>query len=89
MLNRMLSYQHGFFQLWEKDLAQSYGIELQDKTIRNVVNVMTNEFPTGSGRKTYSDCVFIEKTGTESMSCQKNLGNVEEPGILQDPEGAG
>ena len=64
LLNRMLSYQHGFFRLWEKELAENYGIKLQDKTIKNVVNVMTNEFPTGSGRNTYSDCVFMEKTET-------------------------
>ena len=31
-----------------------------DKTEKNVVNVLTNEFPSGSGKKTYSDCVFIE-----------------------------
>ena len=63
MLNRMLTYQQGFFRLWEKDLTEDYGIKLQDKTIKNVVNVMTNEFPTGSGRKTYADCVFMEETG--------------------------
>ena len=62
MLNRMLTYQQGFFRLWEKDLTEEYGIKLQDKTIKNVVNVMTNEFPTGSGRKTYADCVFVEET---------------------------
>ena len=62
LLNRMLSYHHGFFRLWEKDLIEDYGIKLQDKTIKNVVNVMTNEFPTGSGKNTYSDCVFMEKT---------------------------
>lgn len=61
MLNRMLTYQQGFFRLWEKDLTEEYGIKLQDKTIKNVVNVMTNEFPTGSGRKTYADCVFMEE----------------------------
>lgn len=81
MLNRMLSYQHGFFQLWEKDLAESYGIELQDKTIRNVVNVMTNEFPTGSGRKTYSDCVFIEKTGNGEYELSEEFGE-----MLKNPE---
>ena len=64
LLNRMLSYQQGFFQLWERDMTEDYGIELQDKTVKNVVNVMTNEFPTGSGKKTYSDCIFIEKAKT-------------------------
>ena len=62
MLNRMLTYHHKFFELWKKDLSNAYGIELQDKTIRNVVNVMTNQFPTGSGKKTYTDCVFLKRT---------------------------
>ena len=62
MLNRMLTYHHKFFELWKKDLSNAYGIELQDKTIRNVVNVMTNEFPTGSGKKTYASCVFVRRT---------------------------
>lgn len=64
MLNRMLTYHHGFFKLWKKDLSDVYGIKLQDKTIKNVVNVMTNEFPSGSGKKTYADCIFLERTGT-------------------------
>ena len=29
------------------------------------MNVMTNEFPAGSGKKTYSQCVFIEEDGTD------------------------
>ena len=28
-------------------------------------SVMTNEFPAGSGKKTYSQCVFIEKEGND------------------------
>ena len=68
MLNRMLTYQQGFFRLWEKDLTEDYGIKLQDKTIKNVVNVMTNEFPTGSGRKTYGGLCFYGGNRTrESM----------------------
>ena len=61
MLKRILSYRQGFFQLWEKDLKREYGIDAQDKTIKNVVNIMTNEFPVGSGKRTYEDCVFIKK----------------------------
>ena len=62
MLNRILVYRQGFFQLWKKDLSDTYGIELKDKTVKNVVNVMTNKFQSGSGKKTYSDCVFLDRT---------------------------
>lgn len=81
MLNRMLKYQQGFFRLWVKDMADDYGIELQDKTIKNVVNVMTNEFPTGSGRKTYSDCVFMEKTQSGEYGISDEFRK-----MLQNPE---
>lgn len=73
MLDRMLSYREGFFRLWKKDMREQFGIELQDKTIKNVVNVMTNEFPTGSGRKTYADCVFMEETGNGDYGISHNF----------------
>lgn len=81
MLNRMLTYHHGFFNLWEKDLSNTYGIELVDKTIKNVVNVMTNEFPSGSGKKTYADCVFLEKTGAGEYDISPDFEK-----MLENPE---
>ena len=81
MLNCMLTYQQGFFRLWEKDLTEEYGIKLQDKTIKNVVNVMTNEFPTGSGKNTYSDCVFMEKTETGEYELTDEFSR-----MLRNPE---
>ena len=59
--------------MWEKDLLENYGIKLQDKTIRNVVNVMTNEFPTGSGKKTYANCIFMNRPKQESIMCLMSL----------------
>ena len=81
MLNRMLTYHHGFFNLWKKDLSYAYGIELQEKTIKNVVNVMTNEFPSGSGKKTYADCVFLERTGMGEYDISQDFEK-----MLENPE---
>nr|WP_235837614.1 DUF3427 domain-containing protein [Clostridium sp. Marseille-P3244] len=81
MLNRMLTYHHGFFNLWKKDLSNAYGIELQEKTIKNVVNVMTNEFPSGSGKKTYADCVFLERTGMGEYDISQDFEK-----MLENPE---
>ena len=65
LLNRMLTYHHGLIAMLRKDLKAEYDIQLPEKSARSVVNVMTNEFPSGSGKKTYGNCVFIEKeTGT-------------------------
>lgn len=37
------------------------GKEISQDQKENIVNVMTNEFPAGSGKKTYAQCVFIEE----------------------------
>ena len=68
MLNRMLTYQQGFFRLWEKDLTEDYGIKLQDKTIKNVVNVMTNEFPLDPAERHMRTVFLWRKQDAESMS---------------------
>ena len=49
MLNRMLQYQ------------KQYRFDPDAVACRNVVNVMTNEFPSASGKKSYADCVFLEQ----------------------------
>ena len=47
------------------DLQDDYGINMTRRTEVNVVNVLTNEFATGSARDTYRDCAIIEKTENE------------------------
>ena len=81
LLNRMLSYRHGFFSIWKEEMSEGYGINLQDKTVKNVINVMTNEFPTGSGKKTYADCVFLEKTEKEDYDISDEFDS-----MLQNPD---
>ena len=64
LLKRMLSYTRGvkggLFTGLSADM-QKYGKEISQDQKENIVNIMTNEFPAGSGKKTYSQCVFIEK----------------------------
>lgn len=65
LLKRMLTYVSGFSKIGlfaglANDL-KTYGKKMSKDQEENIVNVMTNEFPTGSGKKTYSQCVFIEK----------------------------
>ncbi|MFQ9895836.1 MAG: hypothetical protein ACLRWA_06530 [Lachnospira sp.] len=37
-------------------------------TVENVINVMTNEFPAGTGKKTYENCIFIKEETMDYMS---------------------
>ena len=65
LLNRVLAYAHGFSKMGlfaglSADLKE-YGKSLSKDQRENIVNVMTNEFPAGSGKKTYAQCVFIEE----------------------------
>lgn len=61
LLSRMFVYQHELLSILRKSLSSKYGISLTEKSAENVVNVMVNEFPAGSGKKAYSDCVFLQK----------------------------
>ncbi|MDD2968106.1 MAG: DEAD/DEAH box helicase [Lachnospiraceae bacterium] len=65
LLNRMLNYQHGIIGIWADDLREKYGITLDRNKVENVINIMTNEFPAGTGKRTYEKCVFLEKEQNE------------------------
>ncbi len=43
------------------DALIAYGKELTDLQWINIKNIMTNEFPTGGSKKTYSMCIFLDK----------------------------
>lgn len=80
MLNRLMTYHHGILGILEKSLQENYGIVMEQDAQKNVINVMTNEFPSGSGKKTYESCIFIEKEGEEygiSRSFSEMLKNQE------------
>lgn len=91
LLKRMLTYSHGFSKLGlfaglSKDM-KSYGKELSQDQKENIVNVMTNEFPAGSGKKTYSQCVFIEEDGNDykpTKSFVEMLSNDDFYNILKE-----
>ncbi|SEQ00664.1 Helicase conserved C-terminal domain-containing protein [Lachnospiraceae bacterium RM5] len=54
----------GLFAGLISDLKE-YGKELSSKQQKNIINIMTNEFQTGSGKKTYANCVLIEKDNND------------------------
>lgn len=88
LLNRMLTYGHGLLGILKKSLATDYDIQMQDVTVQSVVNVMTNEFPAGTGKSTYKDCVFLreEQNGdyARTVSFEEMLQNPEFYGILKE-----
>lgn len=41
-------------------MKENYNIEVNGTVINNLVNIMTNNFMTGSSKDTYKECVFME-----------------------------
>lgn len=54
----------GLFAGLSEDMKE-YGKEISQNQKENIVNVMMNEFPAGVSKKTYSQCIFIEKEGSD------------------------
>lgn len=56
-----------------------HNIDFKEITETNVINVSTNEFPTGSAKKTYSKCIFLERKynyyiiSSEFKKCIENI----------------
>lgn len=91
MLKRLLSYTRGFSKIGlfaglSEDM-KSFGKELSKNQKENIINVMTNEFPAGSGKKTYAQCVFIEKDVADykpAVSFSEMLKNEDFYNILKE-----
>ena len=87
MLRRLMIYHHGILEILQKSLQQDYGISMDSCGRKNLVNVMTNEFPSGAGKKTYDSCIFIEKEGTDygvSRSFESMLKNPDFYDIVKE-----
>lgn len=61
-----LMYQgNNLFTYLKKALKEQYQIEMMAQTKINLINLLTNEFATGTGKKTYEECVFIQLDGDD------------------------
>lgn len=65
LLDLMLTDQTDLMRKLRDRLQVDYMIELEKNTYENVVNVMTNEFPSGSGKASYKECIFLERVGRD------------------------
>ena len=79
LLKRMLSYRTGLMRQLRQKLSRDYEIQMEEKTVKNIVNIMTNEFPAGSGKKTYDKCVFLEPDVEDYRSSEEFEKMLENP----------
>ena len=91
LLKRILVYTRGISKIGlfaglENDL-KSYGKVMSKDQQENIIHVMTNEFPAGSGKKMYAQCVFIEKDDSDykpAKSFAEMLANNDFYNILKE-----
>lgn len=68
-------------------LKNLYNIDFTDLTKNNIINILTNEFPTGTGKKTYNKCIFISKYEDDfsvSNEFKSLLENLEFKNIINE-----
>lgn len=65
LLSRLLTYHHGVLSMLKKTLSEKYQRNMDKNCEENIINIMTNEFPSGSGKKRYEQCIFLEWEGEE------------------------
>ena len=86
----MLAYAHRLmlFVGLQEELRVEYGIQMSEDQKDNIINIMTNEFPSGASKNTYVECIFIENDeGTDyhiSKSFDKRLANRDLYEILKE-----
>ncbi|MCI5869014.1 MAG: DEAD/DEAH box helicase [Dorea sp.] len=80
LLKRLLKYQHGLFKGLKRSLEDNYHCSMDENCEENIVNMMTNEFPTRAAKKTYTQCVFLEKEDAD-YGVSKSFGE-----MLQNPD---
>ena len=65
IIRNLLQGSQSVFKDLESELQNKYGMKLLKKEIKNLVNVLTASFTTGSAAETYSKCVFLERNGND------------------------
>ncbi len=65
LLKLMLAGKERLLRELQQVLRQEYGIEFRRNTRKNIVNLMTGSFATGSAKNTFADCIFIETEGED------------------------
>ena len=61
LLDLMLKEKANLMKKLRERLEVDYRVVMNDVVTENVINVMTNEFPSGSGKATYKECIFLKR----------------------------
>ncbi|PPK49294.1 DUF3427 domain-containing protein [Clostridium algidicarnis] len=87
MLKYAINYETDLICNLKRGLKEYYHIDFKASTETNVVNVLTNEFLSGAGKKTYEKCIFLEKSDSDyniSKSFKYHLENNDFKCIVEE-----
>lgn len=84
LLKRMLAYvrtSDGMSLLdgFKMDLKSQYNKEVSESQEKNIINVLTNEFPAGGSKKTYANCVLLENVEQEYVPSETMVEMLNNP----------
>ena len=71
LLNILNNESDNLLEKLQKKINVKYGFYLDEKTKRSIVNVLTNNFASGSSKKTYKECIFIEENDNDYRISKK------------------
>lgn len=87
MLRIILNENDKLFNQLKKNLKETYNLGLNDYERKSIINVLTNNFASGSSKNTYKECIFIEKKGNDysvSNEFKRMLQNNDFRNILSE-----
>ena len=61
LLKETLTKERALLSSLNQTLSANFNKTINQYTYKNLTNIMTNDFPTGTGKDTYKQCVFITK----------------------------
>ena len=65
LLKIMITNKNGLVEKFKEKMKNTYNINITDLEIRSVINILTNNFASGSSKSSYKDCVFMEKNNND------------------------
>ena len=87
MIKYAIEYGNNLIERLKVSLKETYNIEFKESTEVSIVNVLTNEFPCGTGKKTYEQCIFLEKDNNDykiSSVFKQKLNNIDFKNIVEE-----
>ncbi len=70
---RARAYEKRLMDAFCRELQEQYAIALDARGQTNVIRMLTNEFPAGSSKKTYEDCIFLQQDGEDVRLSDKYI----------------